>query len=155
MGAIYFPPISPISDSFLLQSMLGGVPHLLCILIYNKTLTLWRSGFTFYSISPSCDSLEARGCYIHGDTMDHTDKRTLSVSVPVPFFAPKSPHAYEGGSTAMLGAGSQFGMGNNELWGGFCHLPFIKQEKKGWEKALKLFKTPNSQVIFSCKKKKY
>lgn len=153
MGAIYFLPISSISDSFFLQSVLGGVTYLLCILIYNKSVILWRSGFTFYSISLSCDSLDAGRYNVHGDTIDHINKRTFSVSVPFyPQNPPTSPHAYEGRSTAMLGAGSQFGMGNNELLGGFCHLPFIKQWKKGWEKALKLFKTPNSQIIFCCKK---
>lgn len=68
--------------------MLGGVTYLLCILIYNKSVILWRSGFTFYSMSPSCDSLDAGRFNIHDDTMDHTDRRTLSVSVP---FYPKIP----------------------------------------------------------------
>lgn len=136
MGAIYFLPISSISDSFFfLQCVLGGVTYLLCLLIYNKRVILWRSGFTFYSTSPSYDCLDARRQNIYGDTMDLTDKRTLSVSLPFcPKNPPTSPHAYEGSSTAMLGAGSQFGMGNNELWGGFCLLPFIKQGEKGGKK---------------------
>lgn len=118
-----------------LQCVLGGVTYLLCLLIYNKRVILWRSGFTFYSTSPSYDCLDARRQNIHGDTMDPTDKRTLSVSLPFcPKNPPTSPHAYEGSSTAMLGAGSQFGMGNNELWGGFCLLPFIKQGEKGGKK---------------------
>lgn len=88
-GSDLFPSNKLHFRHFFLQSMLGGVTYLLCILIYNENVSLWRSGYTFYSMSLSCDSLNARRYNIHGDTMDHLTK---GHAVSPGLFAPKSPH---------------------------------------------------------------